>query len=153
MLSGVSACRICELNATIADQPPAERAYMEDHWRVAHAWSALAGWLIVTPLRHVTSLADLTGDEAAALGPLLADASAALTEVVGCDRTYVVLFAEQEGFGHVHFHVVPRMSDLPREHRSVNVFYYLSQPEETWVPAQERDRLAEAIGAAIRRRR
>jgi diadenosine tetraphosphate (Ap4A) HIT family hydrolase len=149
----MSSCRICELNATIADQPSAERAHMEAHWRVAHAWSALPGWLIVTPLRHVTTLADLSGEEAAALGPLLADASAALTEVVGCNRTYVVLFAEQKGFGHVHFHVVPRMADLPPEHRSVNVFHYLSQPEESWVPALERDRLAEAIGAAIRRRR
>jgi diadenosine tetraphosphate (Ap4A) HIT family hydrolase len=149
----VSECRICELNATIAAQPSAERAHMEQHWRVAHAWSALPGWLIVTPLRHVTTLADLTAEEAATLGPLLADTSAALTEVVGCDRTYVVLFAEQEGFGHVHFHVVPRMADLPPEHRSVNVFHYLSQPEESWVPARERDRLAQAIGAAIRRRR
>ena len=149
----MSDCRICELNATIADQPLAERAHLEGHWRVAHAWSALAGWLIVTPLRHVTRLAELNADEAAALGPLLADASAALAEVVACERTYVVLFAEQEGFGHVHFHIVPRMVDLPREHRSVNVFHYLSQPEESWVPALERDRLAEAIGAAIRRRR
>jgi diadenosine tetraphosphate (Ap4A) HIT family hydrolase len=146
-------CRVCELNETIAEQPASERAHLEDHWRVAHGWSALPGWLIVAPRRHVTSLSELAGGEAAALGILLADASAALREVVGCERTYVILFAEQEGFGHVHFHVVPRMADLPREHRGVNVFHYLSQPEENWVPAPERDRLAAEIGAAIARRR
>lgn len=146
-------CRICELNATIAEQSPSERAHLEEHWRVAHAWSALPGWLIIAPLRHITALSDLTYGEAAALGVLLADASAALREVVGCERTYVVLFAEQDGFGHVHFHVVPRMTDLPPEHRSVNVFHYLSQPEENWVPEPERERIAAEIGAAIRRRR
>src|SRR6266545_2959824 len=39
--------------------------------------------------------------------------SRALHAVTGCVKTYVAQFAEGQGFEHVHFHVVPRMVDLP----------------------------------------
>jgi diadenosine tetraphosphate (Ap4A) HIT family hydrolase len=58
----------------------------------------------------VTALHELTAEEAAGLGPLLRGLSAALGRVVGCTKTYVMLFAEAEGFAHAHFHVVPRIA-------------------------------------------
>jgi diadenosine tetraphosphate (Ap4A) HIT family hydrolase len=56
-------------------------------------------------------------------------ASAALREVVGCVKTYVIQFAEAEGHAHVHFHIIPRMADQPEERRSVGIFGYLGVPE------------------------
>jgi diadenosine tetraphosphate (Ap4A) HIT family hydrolase len=82
--------------------------YVGPRWRVAHAFgTSLPGWLAVLPRRHVIALDGLTAEEAADAGPLLRAVTAALREVLGCSKTYAALFAEAEGFAHVHFHVVP----------------------------------------------
>jgi diadenosine tetraphosphate (Ap4A) HIT family hydrolase len=105
-------CLSC-INSARLDLPPRERVHVGSRWRVAHAFgTSLPGWLVVLPRRHVIALDELTPAEAADLGPLLTDLTSALREVVCCDKTYVALFAEAEGFQHVHFHVVPRHPGL-----------------------------------------
>src|SRR5205823_1613339 len=94
-------------------------------------------------------LGELTPAEAADLGQVLRAGSAALGEVVGCAKTYVVLYAEVPGFDHLHVHLVPRRPDLDPSYRGSGVFQLLKRPEREWVPAEERDRLGAAIDAAI----
>jgi diadenosine tetraphosphate (Ap4A) HIT family hydrolase len=115
-----------------------------DHgWVVAHSFnSALPGWLVVVPLRHVESLHELSEDEAGALGSLLRQLSAALIEVVGCAKTYAVMYAETPGFTHLHVHVIPRATDLAKELQGGGIFDYLHRPETHWVRQEERERLA-----------
>lgn len=97
-------------------------------WRVAHAFNtSLAGWLVVIPTRHVESADELTPAESEVLGNLIRESSSALKSVTGCLKTYVMMFAEAEGFSHLHFHVVPRMSDLPEDRRGPKVFAYLKE--------------------------
>ena len=148
----MSRCRSCAWDARLDELPPRERVYVGERWRVAHAFdAALPGWLVVLPRRHVTRLDELTREEAAELGPLLVDATAALRAVVGCLKTYVMLFAEREGFGHVHFHVVPRMADLAAEHLGPRVVALLGRPEGERVAELERDRLAGELAIAFGR--
>jgi diadenosine tetraphosphate (Ap4A) HIT family hydrolase len=136
-------CYPCQRNA----EPPAalpsrERVYDDGLWRVAHSFnSALAGWMVVIPRRHVGSLGELTAEEASALGPLLSRLSRALEDVLGVPKAYVAFFAEQEGFAHVHLHVVPR----PDEHRGPAVFEYLLRPEPEWTPPERMDEIAERV--------
>ncbi|MGC5305827.1 HIT family protein [Micromonospora zamorensis] len=145
-------CFTCHNNERLGSLPPRELVAADDHWRVAHAFdSALPGWLILVPRRHVTSIADLTDAEAASLGTWQVRLSRALHVVTGCSRTYVVQFAEKEGFAHVHFHVVPRMPDLPADRRGPRVFAYLGAPEEQHVDEQRRDDLAAALSAELDR--
>ena len=60
--NGVS-CYACR-EASVADLPPRARVLRTAHWRVVHAFdSALPGWLVTVPIRHVTSLAELTAAE------------------------------------------------------------------------------------------
>jgi diadenosine tetraphosphate (Ap4A) HIT family hydrolase len=114
-MSASADCYSCTQNAR-DDLPPREGVYLSPYWRVAHAFDvAIPGWLVLLTRRHVTALDELTADEAAGLGPLLRALTAALREVTGCQKTYVALFAEAEGFAHVHFHVVPREPGLPAE--------------------------------------
>jgi diadenosine tetraphosphate (Ap4A) HIT family hydrolase len=149
-----SGCYSCDVESALAAQPPREQVHLEERWRVAHSFSsALPGWLVVLPRRHVLALDELGPDEAGALGPLLADTSAALREVTGCVKTYVALFGEQEGFAHLHFHVVPRLPTFGPELRGPRVFALLARTEGEWVPEAEQDRLARDVGAAIARRR
>jgi diadenosine tetraphosphate (Ap4A) HIT family hydrolase len=142
-------CYSCRNNAA-ADPPPRERAVVTAYWRVVHGFnSALPGWLVLVPLRHVTALDELTDDELTELGLLQGRVSAALREVVSCTKTYSVLFAEAEGFAHLHVHLVPRMPDQPEDRRGPAVFGYLGRPESEWVPAEEMDRIAREVGVRV----
>jgi diadenosine tetraphosphate (Ap4A) HIT family hydrolase len=120
------------------------------HWRAAHAFdTGLPGWLVLLPTRHIRALDELEPEEAAELGPLLRDLSAALRTVTGCVKTYVVLLAEADGFEHVHFHVVPRMRDQPVELRGPRIFAMLGLPPEQRVAPAEMDQLANALAQAL----
>lgn len=139
-------CYACHNNDQFDQLPPRERIAADSHWRVAHAFNtSLPGWLVLVPRRHVTSIAELTDAEAAALGTWQVRLSRALHEVTGCVKTYVMQFAEQEGFGHVHFHVVARMADIPDEHRGPAVFHYLIRPPGQGIDDQHRDALAASL--------
>lgn len=145
-------CYPCGITALADEAPPRERVVVEAGWRAALAFnSMLPGWLVLVPLRHVTALHELTAHEAEELGLLLRRASLALQETTGCEKTYVMLFAEAEGFGHLHVHVVPRMADLPLEARGPRVFAYMSEDEADWIPEGDRDELALRLRAAFAR--
>ena len=148
----MSDCLPCRNNALEPSElPPRERVYDDGFWRVAHAFnSALPGWMVVIARRHITSLAETTAEEAAALGPLLRDLSRALAQVAQAQKCYVLFLAEAEGFGHVHIHVVPRHADMPSDRRGTQVFGYLMQPEEQWVTHEEMDRIARDAGILLR---
>jgi len=130
--------------------PPRERVYLGPRWRVAHAFgTGLPGWLVVLPRRHVVALDELTPEEAADLGPLLREITSALRQVTGCQKTYVALFAEAEGFSHVHFHVVPRMAGLAPELRGSRVFGLMGGDPARNVPDGDMDQIAARITAAL----
>ncbi|PBC79617.1 diadenosine tetraphosphate (Ap4A) HIT family hydrolase [Streptomyces sp. TLI_235] len=143
-------CYTCARTGDPAGLAPRELIGGDDHWRVAHAFgTALPGWLVLVPRRHVTSIAELTDDEAASLGRWQVRVSRALGEVTGCAKTYVAQFAEAEGFAHVHFHIVPRSSDHPEELRGPRVFGLLGKGAGTPVTPEEMDRLALLLRAAL----
>jgi diadenosine tetraphosphate (Ap4A) HIT family hydrolase len=97
----------------------------------------------------VTSLDELTAEEAADLGPLLRNLTAALRSVLGCAKTYVALFAEAEGFAHVHFHVMPRAGDLEPDLRGPRIFGLLGGDPERHVPDAEMDDIAARLASAL----
>ncbi|MEH1164046.1 HIT family protein [Micromonospora sp. CPCC 205539] len=145
-------CYSCRTNERVDTLPPREVVAVDEHWRIAHAFdSALPGWLVLVPRRHVASIADLTDAEAASLGTWQVRLSRALRTVTGCAKTYVAQFAEEEGFAHVHFHVVPRMADQPADRRGPRVFAYLDAPPDQRVDEQQRDDLAVALRAQLDR--
>lgn len=138
-------CYACDQSG--ADAPFRERFVRRGGWRVAHDFnSSLEGWLILAPIRHVQSLDELTFDEAATLGALLRESSVALKDVTGCVKTYVMLFAEADGFAHLHVHVVPRMRDQPLDRRGPAVFGYLK--DSSTITPERRDEIASALLAA-----
>lgn len=85
-------CWVCDNNDRFEVLPEWERIAADEYWRVAHAIdTALPGWLVLIPRRHVTSIADLTDAEAADLGAWQVRLSRALGTVTGCMKTYVVV--------------------------------------------------------------
>jgi diadenosine tetraphosphate (Ap4A) HIT family hydrolase len=147
----VADCYVCRHTAATT-LPPWQRIVRTARWRVVHDFqTALPGWLVVVPERHVTTIAELTPAEAAELGGLLRTLSIALQETVGCVKTYVMQFSEAEGFAHLHFHVVPRAADIPADLEGPHVFGYHGGDPAGHVTEAERDDLAARIGAAVER--
>ena len=126
-------CESCRLIGTrdAGIAPLWDSIYRSEFFDIAHALnSALPGWIVVVLRRHAGAIDELTIDEASELGMLLRKVSVGLKNIVGCSKTYVMQFAEQPGHSHVHFHVVPRMADLPDENRGANIFNYLGVDDE-----------------------
>jgi diadenosine tetraphosphate (Ap4A) HIT family hydrolase len=70
------------------------------------------GYTMVSPKRHAPGLADLTDEEAAALGVAVARISRALV-VEGADHVFSAVIGT--GVPHLHVHLVPRYADTPRD--------------------------------------
>jgi len=116
---------------------------------VEHAYpSKLLGVARSRPGRHATALRELRPEEFAELGSALGLTVRALRETVGSAKEYVACFAEQSGFEHVHFHVVPRAADLPSELRGTNSFAFLKVSESEAVAPGAVRTFCEAVRAA-----
>jgi diadenosine tetraphosphate (Ap4A) HIT family hydrolase len=78
-------------------------------WRVEHCVGPLGvGTLLVKPSRHVESVADLSRDEAVALGPLLSKTADVVTALCDPEQVYVCLWSHAGGRrGHIHFVAQP----------------------------------------------
>lgn len=138
-------CLSCDTNE-LTDRPVREEILVTEFWRLAHAFGTpIPGWLVLLPLRHVTSISELNSGESAELGGILAAGSRAVEVVIRCRKTYLAMFAEKEGFAHVHFHLVPRADGLPPELRGPRVFELLGGPTDEWVSDDEADRISVEI--------
>lgn len=141
----MTSCLPCDQNAAVS-LPPREEVWRSAHWRVAHAFdTALPGWLVVLATRHVVALDELVPEAAGELGRLLHRLTAALRATTGCEKTYVMMLGEAEGFSHLHVHVVPRMPGLPEELCGPRVFGLLGVDEADQVSPADRDALAHRL--------
>jgi diadenosine tetraphosphate (Ap4A) HIT family hydrolase len=66
------------------------------------------GFSYLEPKRHIRSIAELDGEEAATLGVVLAHAAAALREAAGAQLVYVYIFGD--GITHLHIHLAPHVA-------------------------------------------
>lgn len=121
-----------------------------ERWDVVHAFgTSLEGWLVLVVRRHITSVARLTDAEASELGSLIKQVSAAVQDVIGCDKTYLVQFAEHPQHPHVHVHVIARTRDLPDEHQGPRVFNLLGVPDDLAVPEARMNEIAALIATRL----
>lgn len=109
----------------------------------------MLGWIVLVVRRHVAAIADLTDDEAAALGPLVRNVSRALHEHVGCQKTYVIQFAEHPQHRHVHVHVVPRPEGLTEDEVGPGIFKFLGVDEADRISEADMNALAANLRATI----
>ena len=145
----VTDCFACEGGREPVDV--AERILVQDGWRVAHALgTSLPGWLVALPLRHVTSVEELTPDEAAAMGVVIQRCARALKTLTGCQKSYFMFFAEAEGFAHLHVRVVPRMNWFDQQQADPRVFSLLGVDESASLSHIERQAVSSALKGVLR---
>ncbi len=98
-------CLACSLTRG-EPEPPGGQIFATEGWVVEHCVGPLGvGTLIVKPLRHCLSLADLTSAESAELGPLLKRVATALRELLDPVQVYCTLWSHA-GWEPAHIHLV-----------------------------------------------
>jgi diadenosine tetraphosphate (Ap4A) HIT family hydrolase len=105
-------CIACELANGTRDLPGG-LIHRTRFWLVEHCIGPLGlGTLVVKPERHVTSVAELSTDEAIELGPLLRRASIVAKQLVDADQIYNCLWSHAGGVPvHIHYVVQPVTKD------------------------------------------
>lgn len=138
-------CETCRLTKKrdSGEAPLWDSIIRTNYFDVVHAFNtSLLGWIVLVVRRHIESVDELTEDEASELGKLIRNVSAALRTILGCSKTYIMQFAEKQGHHHVHFHIVPRMKNMPEENKGINVFNYLGVLDEARVSEPEMNQIA-----------
>lgn len=122
-MDDVKGCLACDLTSGRAELPGG-RIYATEHWAVEHCIGPLGvGTLIVKPFRHCLHVWDLTGAEAAELGPLLRRVAATIQELTEADQVYVGLWSHMNWTpGHIHFVVQPSWDRLREQHERPGPF-------------------------------
>ena len=127
-----------------------DNIYRAQFWDVVHAYnSSWLGWLALVSRRHVEAIDELTEGEAQELGSLLRRVSQALKRELGCQKTYVMQFAESADHPHVHFHVVARMPRQTPEDRAYHIFRHLGVPLAQRCDEARLNQLARGIRATL----
>lgn len=106
-------------------EPPGGAIYQDALIYVSHAgWlddeqEHFLGHVFVEPRRHVAELADLTDEEAQAIGLYTSRVARALMETLEMEHVYSFVFGD--GVPHVHVHVIGRHRGTPREYWGIRV--------------------------------
>ena len=105
-------CMACQLSRGTLELPGG-LIYRTRFWLVEHCIGPLGlGAMVVKPERHVTSVADLSEDEAVELGPLLRRTSIVARQLVDANQVYNCLWSHAGGEPvHIHYVVQPVTED------------------------------------------
>ncbi len=98
----------CAYCALVAGDGPDEWVYRDEHWAVAHgpAESTAPGGLLIRSVRHFTDFAEMTPEEQASFGPLVALLDAAVHATVDAERVHLV--STRDRVQHFHAWLYPR---------------------------------------------
>jgi diadenosine tetraphosphate (Ap4A) HIT family hydrolase len=92
--------------------PPGGIIYGNSHWIVflgAGALSVPQGYIVLK--RHCEEMNDLTLEESSTLGIVMKHTTQVFTSVLRPARVHLGLYAEV--VRHIHWHVIPRLSNMP----------------------------------------
>jgi diadenosine tetraphosphate (Ap4A) HIT family hydrolase len=99
-------CSICAHGDAALVVGRCERWVLRHHGNTAAKPAPRLGWLVLETERHVDGASAFDDAEAAEFGGVLRRATRIVKQLAGCERVYVVAFAEAHP--HFHAHLVPR---------------------------------------------
>ena len=80
--------------------------WRDDLWRLTVSFdSEVLGFAYLEPHRHIATIADLDGPEAASFGTTIARVSQSLKAATDAEFVYVYIFGD--GVAHLHVHLAP----------------------------------------------
>ena len=137
-------CMFCD-QAHLRAQHPARVVYEDERFYTIHPLDddrpTYLGTLMTVAKRHIPSFAELSAEEARALGLLLARVTRALKAATGAEHAYAYFFGE--GYRHLHVFTVARYDAMPADYVRLDV--------ERWPAAPRGDAaVVEALCARVR---
>ncbi|HJR23764.1 MAG TPA: HIT domain-containing protein [Dongiaceae bacterium] len=103
-----SDCPMCR-GAAADEELERIEVWHDAHWRLTVSTSSeVAGFAYLEPKRHIRTITELDGPEAATFGPVLARSTHVLKEATGAEVVYVYVFGD--GVPHLHVHLAPHRS-------------------------------------------
>lgn len=85
------------------------------------------GHLLIEPQRHILDLSDMNSEEAAALGELMSLGASLLKSELGAEHVYVQRINDK--VPHLHFHLISRFSETPREFWGLKLTSWPDRPK------------------------
>ncbi|NER23982.1 MAG: hypothetical protein F6J96_25410 [Symploca sp. SIO1C2] len=106
-------CLGCQISSGILT-PFGGFIYASDLWTVNHVLppARILGWMVLQPRRHVEAIHELNHSEQVEMAKLISNLDQVLYKLVSPQKVYACMFAESEDCPHIHFHIVPRTSDI-----------------------------------------
>ncbi|WP_196601431.1 HIT family protein [Pectinatus frisingensis] len=87
--------------------PPGGLIYKDNEVVIHHCIDVdVPGYLILSPIRHVTTYQDLTQTEIMTIAMILKEVVAILQQIPDVEKVYILNLAEETS--HFHFHIFPR---------------------------------------------
>jgi len=139
-------CYTCKSNSGEKRISPGPSIYAGKYWLVEHAYpSTLKGWLVIAAKRHVEALHELTKEEFSELAEIFEKTAKLLHKVLNCQKEYSMCLGEVEHFNHIHFHVIAKPYDLPKELWGTNIVAVLKVEEKDAIPREEIKKFCEEL--------
>ena len=105
------------------------------YWLVDHAYpTSHLGWLVILLKRHAEALHDLSRTEFAELAEIQYKLAQVTHQDSHVQKEYMMLFAEAQGFSHIHIHFVPKPENLPARLKGPAIFKKLKVTKARAVP-------------------
>ena len=111
MNKSLKGCLSCHTVSGIV-RPPGGIIYENSHWIVflgAGSLSVPQGYIVLR--RHCEEMSELTSEESSTLGTVMRSTTQVFQTVLKPARVHLGLYAEV--VRHIHWHVVPRLSNMP----------------------------------------
>lgn len=109
-------------------EPVAERGgLMLSHFAEIEGEPATKGHLLIEPTRHIEDLSEMNEGEAEALGLLIREGARVVCEKLGAEHVYVYRINDKTA--HLHFHLIPRYPDTPRDFWGARIMEYAGAPK------------------------
>ena len=88
--------------------------YGDELWTVNHliAPAPILGWLVLQSRRHIEALREMTADEQRQMAQLMSYVDSTIRSILAPSKVYVCLFAESVQCPHLHFHFIPRATEI-----------------------------------------
>ncbi len=132
-------CMICQKHKNILDFT-GEVILEKGGWVLTHfpfidGQKATKGYLLIETRRHIENLTDMNAQEAAALGELICEGSQLLKFRMNAEHVYV--FRINDKVPHLHFHLVPRYPNTPKEFWGFKISEWSGTPKISLDEIQE----------------
>ena len=132
-------CMICQKHKNILESTgeviSEKGGWVLTHFPIVDGQKATKGYLLLETRRHIENLTDMNAHEAAALGELICEGSQLMRFRMNAEHVYV--FRINDKVPHLHFHLVPRYANTPKEFWGFKISDWPETPKVSLAEIQE----------------